>query len=159
VDDALFAMVAAGSGMAEVAISELGRQKATDPELKHFSEQAIQDHTKLNRELMTLAAQKRLALPTQIDACGQFREQSLNAESGWEFDHCYAKTQLIIHMDAVATFEAEAKHGMDPDVKALATKALPILKSHLKMIRPIAMKYHQKEKGTTETHARDGTRQ
>jgi putative membrane protein len=158
VNDSLFAIVAATSGMSEVAISEFGKQRATDPELKRFSDRAIRDHTKLNRELTTLAAQKRIALPTQIDACGQFCLQSLAALSGAEFDGCYAKAQLVTHLQAVATFEAEAKHGTDPDVKALAAKALPIIKGHLKMIKPIAKKYHEKEEGWTSAHAQDGSR-
>ena len=32
-------------------------------------------------------------------------------------------------MESVAAFEAEAERGQDPDVKALAAKALPHIKS------------------------------
>lgn len=37
-------------------------------------------------------------------------------------------------------FEAEAERGMDPDVKALAAKSLPHIKSHVKTLEPIAQK-------------------
>jgi putative membrane protein len=150
VNDALFAQAAAASGMGEVSVSEIGVTKATDPELKKFSQRAVADHTKLNQELMALASQKRIPLPRELDARAQFCGQSLRGESRENFDRCYAKAQLVIHMEAVAAFEAEAKRGQDPEMKALATKALPTLKEHLHMIKPIAMKYEKEHKDGPE---------
>ena len=79
-----------------------------------------------------------------IDARAQFLAESLSGLSGDEFDKCYAKAQLVMHMDAVGAFEAEVQRGQDPDIKALAAKALPIIKEHLKTIKPIAMRYKRK---------------
>jgi putative membrane protein len=138
VNDALFAETAAVSGLAELTISQIGVQKAVEPELKEFSRQMIEDHTALNQQLTTLAAQKGLALPRTLDARATYSAQSLQGEPREKFDTCYAKAQLVLHMEAVAAFEAEAQRGQDPDVKAMAAKALPKLKSHLKMIKPIA---------------------
>jgi putative membrane protein len=143
VDDTLFANAAALGGMAELSISELGVQKATDPELKRFSQQMIDDHTRMNGQLTALANQKRIPLPRMVDPRAQFCAQALAGLSGEEFDRCYAKAQLVAHMDAVATFEAEAERGRDPQMKALATEALPRIKDHLKMIKPIATKYEK----------------
>jgi len=145
VTDALFAEAAALGGLAEVSVSELGVRKATDPELKRFSQQMIDDHTRMNRELTTLAAQKQIPLARTPDQRAQFCAQSLSGLSGADFDRCYAKAQLVLHLDAVATFEAEAERGQDSDVRALAAKALPRIKEHLEMIRPIAMRYDKGE--------------
>jgi putative membrane protein len=151
VNDSLFAAAAAAGGMAELQISELGVQKATDPDLKRFSQRMIDEHTRMNQELATLAAQKRIALPRTLDACAQFCSQSLAGLSGEEFDQCYAKAQLVAHMDAVATFKAEAERGMDPQMKALAAKALPHIEEHLKTIKPIAMRFEKETgRGTSE---------
>ena len=146
--DSLFAMAAADGGLAEVTLAELGVQKATDPELKKFSQHMIEEHTKMNAELTALAARKGMALPRTITIGHQFCAQSLAGLSGEEFDRCYAKAQLVLHMDSVAKFEAEAERGQDPDVKALAAKSLPHIKEHLKEIKPIAMRY-EKEKPST----------
>ena len=67
VNDALFTAAAADSGVAELSLSELGLQRATDPELKKFSQQMIDDHSRVNQELTTLAAQKRIPLPATVD--------------------------------------------------------------------------------------------
>ena len=148
VNDMLFAEAAASGGLAEVSLSQLGVQKATDPELKKFSQQMIDEHTRMNAELTALAVQKRVPPPRMADVRAQFCAQSLAGLSGQEFDRCYAKAQLVAHMDSVATFEAEAERGMDRDMKALAAKALPHIKDHLKMIKPIAERY-EKEKPST----------
>src|SRR5215217_3807615 len=76
VSDPLFAAAAASGGLAEVSISELGLRKATDAELKKFSQQMVADHTQMNGELMALAARKGIALPRTPDARAQFCGQS-----------------------------------------------------------------------------------
>jgi putative membrane protein len=143
VNDSLFAAAAADSGLAEVSMSELGVQRATDPELKKFSQQMIDEHNRVNQELMTLAAQKGMALPRTVDPRAQFCAQSLAGLSGEEFDTCYSKAQLVAHMEAVSAFEAESQRGMDRDVKAFAARTLPHLKEHLEAIKPIAMKFEK----------------
>jgi putative membrane protein len=145
VDDNLFLMAAGLGGMAEVKLSELGLQKATDPELKQLSQRAIDDHTHANQAIAALAAKRNLTLPAAAGPKEQFCLQSLTGLSGEEFDRCYAKAQFLVHMDAVATFEAEAERGRDPQVKALAAKLLPTIKEHLAMVKPIAMKAMQAE--------------
>jgi len=148
VSDPLFATAAGIGGLTELQISELGVQRATDPELKRFSQQMIDEHNRMNSELMTLAAQKGIALPRTVDPRAQFCAQSLAGLSGRDFDRCYAKAQLVVHMDSVATFEAEAQRGMDPDMKALAARALPRIQEHLRMVKPIAERYEQEKPST-----------
>jgi len=149
VNDSLFAAAAAAGGLTEVEISQIGVQRATDPELKQFSQRMIDEHTRMNQELMTLAAQKQVALPRTLDPRAQFCAQSLAGLSGEEFDRCYAKAQLVAHLDSVETFEAEAQRGMDADMRALASKSLPHIKEHLNMIKPIAMRF-DKDKSSSE---------
>ena len=143
VSDALFAAAAGGGGLAEVNVSELGLQRATDPELKQFSQRMIDDHTKVNQELANLTVRKGMLIPVGIDARARFCVESLSGLSGEEFNKCYAKAQLVLHMDAVAAFEAEAYRGQDLDIKALAAKALPAMKEHLQKIKLIAMRYEK----------------
>lgn len=155
VPDALFAAAAGSGGMAEVNVSQIGLQRSTDPELRQFSQKMIDDHTKLNEQMVNVLAQKGMRIPMGIDARAQFCAESLSGLSGEEFDKCYAKAQLVMHMDAVGAFEAEVQRGQDPDIKALAAKALPIIKEHLKTIKPIAMRY-EKEKSEDQNATRAG---
>jgi len=104
---------------------------------------------------MTLAGQKRLAVPVSLDPKAEFCAQSLAGLSGDEFNRCYAKAQLVAHMESVANFEAEAERGQDPDVKAWAAKTLPKIKDHLKMIKPIAMKYDKDKSDDNSSEHKD----
>jgi len=151
VDDRLFAAAASESGAAELALSRLGLEKAADPELKKFSERMIEDHSMLSKELMTVARSKQVALPEGLGHCARFTLQSLSGLSSEHFDTCYAEAQMVAHKQAVAAIRAEAERGADADLKALAAKALPKLKGHMAMIKPIGMKY---EKGEAHAAAR-----
>lgn len=135
--DALFAQAAAASGLGEVAIGEIGQKKATDPRLQEFSRMVVADHTKVNKDLMALASQKGIALPADFDARSKFALESLSGAPKEEFDACYVKIQMAIHLEAIAAFEAEVKHGKDQDIKALAKQALPKIKQHLHTLQPI----------------------
>jgi len=150
VNDSLFALAAADSGMAEVSLSQLCLAKATNAELKQFSQKMIEEHTRLNQELVSLAGQKRIALPRAVDARAQFCAESLAGLSGEHFDRCYAKAQLVAHMEAMAAFEAEAERGQDPQMKALAAKALTHIKEHLATIKPIAAKLEDRGSSVSE---------
>jgi predicted outer membrane protein len=156
VSDELFAAAAASGGLAEVNLSQIGLQRATDPELKRFSQQMVEEHTRMNQQLMNLVGQKRIAIPQTIDARAQFCADSLAGLTGEEFDKCYAKAQLVLHMDSVAMFEAEAKRGQDPDVKALASQSLTHIKQHLKEIKPIAMRYEKEKHEESASSGRQG---
>lgn len=154
VDDSLFVAAAATGGQAEVALSELGLQRATAPELKSISQKMIDDHTRTNAQLAALAAQKRIPVPRGVDARSLFCHQSLAGLQRDDFEKCYAKAQYITHLETIAMFEAEAERGRDPDLRAFAARTLPHLKDHLKAIKPIAMKYmKEKEKENDETKA------
>ncbi len=72
VNDALFAAAAADSGLSELTLSQLGVQRATDPELKQFSQKMIEEHTRMNSELTQLAAREGMRIPEMVDVRSQF---------------------------------------------------------------------------------------
>jgi len=137
IDDILFAAAIADGGEAEMTLAALGREKATDPELRKFSQRMIDDHGLAGKTIRALYAPRNLNLPTAVDSRGQFRIHCLSGLSGVEFDRAYAKAQLVLHLDTVASYEAEVQRGQDPEVRAYAAKYLPIFREHLKTIRSI----------------------
>src|SRR5690242_15354303 len=86
VNESVFAAAATSGGLAEVSLSELGVQRATDADLKKFSRQALDDRNRMNRQLATPAARKGLAVPRTIDTRAQFCAASLAGLSGKDFD-------------------------------------------------------------------------
>jgi putative membrane protein len=132
-----FMKTAAQGGMAEVELGKLAASKATDPEVKKFGQQMVDDHGKANEELKALAAKKNVTLPTDLGS-HQSDLDDLKSKSGADFDQAYVKLMLNDHEDDVDEFQAQSDKAEDADVKAFAAKTLPTLKKHLETIRTIS---------------------
>src|SRR5262245_52533200 len=65
--DQQFVTKAATCGMTEVRLGKLAMERATNPAVKQYGEQMMKDHGHANKELTTLAGQKKLSLPRGID--------------------------------------------------------------------------------------------
>lgn len=151
-NDGLFAAAAAGSGLCEVASSRLALERAASPEVKQFAQRMIDDHTRANQELMALAGQKGLTLPTTLPIPSQAELAALSGVSGEEFDKCYIHQQLAAHIQAVGLFEAEAQRGTDPQLKGWAGKTVPALKEHMMMVKKMHEACEAKEKSANPAH-------
>ena len=133
-DDAWVMKVAKG-GMAEVELGKLAAEKASSGAVKQFGQRMVDDHSKANEELKTLAQNKKITLPTEIGPEEKALRDRLVKLSGPAFDQAYMKAMLNDHLKDVGEFRTESRSGKDPDVKAWAAKTLPTLEEHLKMAR------------------------
>lgn len=129
--DANFAMKAAQGGMAEVQLGQLAAQKASNPDVKAFGQQMVDDHTKANDQLKSVAAQENMTLPTTLDAKDQKLMTKLQGLSGPDFDKTYMKAMVKDHKDDIKEFQKEADKGKDPQIKNFASQTLPTLQQHL----------------------------
>jgi putative membrane protein len=134
VQDAHFVKVAAMAGMAEVNAGTLAANTG-DSTVKNIGNTMVSDHTKINQELASIAKEKGVPLPTQIDPRDAVVYAQLKTLSGTSFDAQYLQTQLKAHQKAVNLFKAEASTGSDPDLKSFASSTLPTLEMHLSMIQ------------------------
>ncbi len=126
--DRKFMMDAATGGMMEVQMGHMGQEKGSSQGVKSFSQRLIDDHTKANNELKTLAQQKGVTLPPDNPST---ISKKLSSKTGIAFDQEFARMAVADHQKDIAAFEKEASFGSDPDVKAWAIAALPTLRGHL----------------------------
>ena len=129
--DRNFVAEAAQAGMAEVEHGNLAAQRATNPQVKQYAQRMVQDHTKSNDELKTIASARGLTPPTTMDRKHHRAMEKLGKLNGAEFDREYMKHMVDDHKKTVALFEKQAKSGKDGDLKSFAAKTLPILQEHL----------------------------
>jgi len=101
--------------------------------VKQFGQRMVDDHSKANSELMSLASSKGITLPTELDAKHREQVTKFSAMSGAELDREYTKMMVSDHRKDVSEFEKESTRGTDADLKAFATKTLPTLQEHLRM--------------------------
>jgi putative membrane protein len=131
--DETFVMKAAHGGMAEVELGKLAVEKAGSEEVKKFGQRMVDDHSKANDELKTLAQNKHITLPTEIDPHEKALHDRLAKLSGASFDRAYMQAMLVDHKKDVNEFRLEAHSGKDADVKSWAAKTLPTLEEHLRL--------------------------
>ena len=128
-----FIMDAAMGGMMEVELGRVAAEKGMSDAVKQFGQRMVDDHSKANSELMSLASSKGITLPTELDAKHREQVTKFSAMSGAELDREYTKMMVSDHRKDVSEFEKQSTRGTDSDLKAFATKTLPTLQEHLRM--------------------------
>ena len=135
-----FVTRAAQAGMAEVKLSQLAKSRGENPAVRGYADNMIADHEKAQAELEALAGQKKLKVPTDLDATHQTAMKNLSAKSGTDFDTAYMMIMRQDHDKAVSLFKTAAESpALDADLKAFAAKTLPTLEMHDEMARKLPM--------------------
>jgi putative membrane protein len=124
--------------MAEVELGKLASEKASSDGVKGFAKKMVEDHSKANAELKSLAAAEGVELPAAPGPAHKALEARLRTRSGAEFDSAYMDAMVKDHEKAVKAFTRQSTGGGDPDVKEWAGKKLPALRRHLEMARDLA---------------------
>lgn len=132
--DRMFATKAAQGGIAEVKSSQLAVHKSHNRYVLAVARRMIKEHTAANEELITVAEDKKMALPADTDAKHKAAYRKLSRLSGAAFDRAYMAGQEKDHAATVKLFENEIAFGQDKDISAFASKNLPTIEDHTKMI-------------------------
>jgi putative membrane protein len=137
-DSKQFAMKAAEGGMLEVKLSQLAQQKSQSQEVKQLAQQLEQDHTQANQQLMQVAKQKNITLPTDLKGECQETYQAFQQLSGKDFDNAYLLFNVKDHLKDIMMFQKEAEKGTDQEIKQWAMQCLPKLRQHAQHIGTVA---------------------
>lgn len=135
--DQKFVRSAAADGLLEVELGRLAQERASGGEIKRFAERVVQDHGQLNAELQRLAAARSVSLPGNLSRDRQALLAQMGRLTGADFDQAYGKQAVADQQRVVASFDQQALTGRDPELKALAAKALPMLREHLQIARAL----------------------
>jgi putative membrane protein len=127
--DKSFIEKAAKASMAEVDISRVALERSTNPQVKELAQMVIDDHSRANDALSSIALTKGVTLPAKdMDDTNKWSKKS-----GKDFDEDYIEKMVSAHKDAVELFEKQANKGGDLDTKTFARDTLPKLQHHLQM--------------------------
>lgn len=132
-----FMTKAAGGGMMEVELGQLAQQNARSERVKNFGQMMVNDHSKANDDLKSIARQKNVTLPETMPAEHQHHKDDLSKKKGADFDKAYIKMMVDDHKKDVDAFEKASKDASDPDVKNFAAQKLPTLRMHLDSAKAI----------------------
>ena len=135
--DKKFIMEAASGGMMEVQAGQLAATNASSDRVKAFGNMMVQDHTNANNELKALATSKNVMVPDSMMAKHREHVNMLKKKTGKDFDKAYMSMMVMDHNEDVSKFQMESKSASDADVKAFASKTLPVLRTHLDSAKAI----------------------
>ncbi len=92
----------------------------------------VKDHTAINDDLKTLAAQKGVTLPNSLDAEHQGMVDKMTALTGSGFDDAYIAGMIQAHQTDAKAFRAESDAMQDAGIKYFIDTSIPAVESHLK---------------------------
>ena len=130
--DQSYALQAANSDMFEIQSSQMALQKSRSPAIRRFAQRMIDDHTTTSQTLQTIAGQKGIALPTELDP-PTMQKMSVLSAANRTFDREYLAAQVSGHRDALQNAQVESSSGQDPDLKMAAQQTAPMIQDHLNM--------------------------
>jgi len=132
--DRKFAMEAAHGGIAEVRLGELAEQKGSSEFVRRFGHRMVEDHGKANDDLQSVASNMGLTLPTEPN--GEQRElmARLRRLHGAAFDAAYIRAMKMDHQMDIAEFKKEARMGREAGIRRFASRTLPIIQGHYRML-------------------------
>lgn len=118
----------------EVKASEAAVQRASTDDVKKIASMMIQAHTKMTTEIQQLASNKGITLPGEINNNLMRDMDKLNEKTGLDYDKEYLDDMKKKHEDALDKLQNTSDKAEDTDIKALASKAIPEIRSHLDMV-------------------------
>ena len=135
-----FVKDAVESNLAEIQASQLALSKSSNPGVKTFAQQMVDDHTMANNQLQAVAEHMGIKIPDRPDLTHQAAIESLQSKSSAAgFDKSYIAQMNKDHEKAIELFQAAANSAqVDPELKALAQKTLPTLHQHQHTVMQLA---------------------
>jgi putative membrane protein len=113
-DDDDFVRDVAMKNMAEIELSRMALDKATNPQIKAFAQQIVADHEAAGDKLKSIVSGQPIDWPAAIDDKHRKTADELGRTQGADFDRDYVEAMIEGHQDLAAKLEARL------DVQSLA---------------------------------------
>ncbi|GAB3814842.1 DUF4142 domain-containing protein [Pontibacter rugosus] len=126
-----FMQQAAASDMFEIQTGQMAADEAEMQAVRDFGQLLVTHHTMNSNNLMQLAANEGVTLPTTLPQDKKAMRDELAGLEGETFDRRFVEMQIAAHEEAIALYEEAIDDVEDPEVVAFAQDALPLLRSHL----------------------------
>jgi putative membrane protein len=142
--DQNFVRDALEGAMAEVQLGQIAAQKGSSEDVKTFGQKMVDDHTKLQNQMLEVAHQMGVKPPAGPSKKDKKLAAKLEGLSGTQFDDAYIKAMVKDHKKDLDSFKTEADKAQVPAVKQVAQEGAPVIASHLQMIQKIAQDHNVK---------------
>ena len=129
----------AQANLAEIETGRIALDKSKDDKVRKFAQTMVDDHTTAMKDVQQLAQTKGVTLPDGPDMKHKTVATALKALSGETFDKQYmSQAGVGDHRNTHELLQKTQREAKDPDLKALATKMIPVVHGHLVEAEQIA---------------------
>ena len=132
-NDAKFLVEASDASMMEIEAGNLAQQKSTNKSVVDFGKMMSTEHANANTEIQSVASMKSVTMPTSMSEDHMKKINDLREKSGKDFDKDYMSMMVDGHKKVISDFEKMSTDAKDDDIRALAAKLLPTLRTHLEI--------------------------
>jgi putative membrane protein len=136
--DKMFLRAAEEDGIAEIKLGQLATEKSPSEDVKAFGQKMVDDHTKLNNDLATVADSMGVMLPKEMNKDAQEQYDKLKAMSGDDFDIAYLTLMVKGHHRAMRDFRVEFNVVSDPTLKQAVLNGEGTIHQHLVLVDKLA---------------------
>jgi putative membrane protein len=122
------------SNLAEIVGGYVALARSQRSDVRDIARTLIADHTRLDRDVRTVARRRGVSLPATPSA-RQIRDLlAVATQPNNAFDRAWLQLQKLSHMQTLALIDAERQAGCAPEVRQLAATARPVVVMHLQMV-------------------------
>ncbi len=133
---AKYVETAGASDLYERQSSQIVLASTQDPKVRDFAQMMITQHTKSTADVKAAAAKARVRVaPAKLTPLQTELVAQLNAEQGPARDARYIAQQKASHQQALTVQQSYAMNGTSAPLKAAATKIVPVVQSHIDMLK------------------------
>jgi putative membrane protein len=137
VTDAQIAAIVVTANQVDIDAGTLAAARGTNPEVKAFGQQMVDQHTAVNKQASDLVTKLKVTPednPTaqSLKAAGEKNVASLKGLKGAEFDKAYIEHEVAYHQQVIDALDKTLIPGAkNAELKALLVKVRPAFVSHL----------------------------
>jgi putative membrane protein len=131
--DREFVLRASQTGRADVELAVLAERKAVSDKVRALAAEIRTDRERANLELLAIANRKGLSLRARVAEEYEAPRVHLEQLDGIAFDRASAEGMLQEHQADVQAFERFEQDAKDNELKAFASRTLPILRKDLSL--------------------------
>lgn len=138
-EDASLLKDLAQANIAEVLGGSAALERTKNPKLKAFAQIMVDEHSKILLEIRSLASARGLRLPEGPNANHRKVLGELKTLNGEGFDRRYLRQIGVADLESTEKLLKRTEQSSDDaELKALATKLLPLVQQHFKHAEDLA---------------------
>ena len=135
--DSSLAMAGAERRMASAALGQLALQRAVSPGVRGYARDVAREYTLDTHRFTPALVRFGVKPPALLNAETQLVVDRLSGLSGAEFDHAFLQEMAKGHERLLHLYEEVLVKAQDSELKAVAQRALPLVRQHLDLARSI----------------------